>query len=142
MSIVEECTVTQLDGKYAIVSLLKQEKCEGCKICSFGKKNMISLSAINNIECKVNDNVLVEMPEKSITLSPVILYIIPLVLLTLGIVLGSFVSEIFAILLGVALVIIGIVIVALIDRLYRKNPIYMPKIIKKVLDKEQEGEEI
>jgi len=57
--ITETGTVNKIKGKLYYVKLSKSEKCEGCKICDFGKNNSITVPALSDVECGVGDNVVI-----------------------------------------------------------------------------------
>lgn len=81
MHIIEECNVIKVKGDYAIIELTRKPECEGCKACAFNRRNTIRMTAKCETSCLVGDKVMVEMPEKSVKGSWLILFVLPLVLL-------------------------------------------------------------
>jgi hypothetical protein len=51
--ITEVGTVDKIKGNLYYVKLSKSEKCEGCKVCDFGKNNSITVPALTEVDCKV-----------------------------------------------------------------------------------------
>ena len=125
-----ECTVQKIKGKYAFISVTKSDKCEGCKVCSFGKDGTMLIPAIDEIGCKPGDRVVVEMPQKRITAASLYLYGIPLLLLLAAALIGNLFSQTAAITAALSTLIISVVMIWFIDKRYRKKKEFMPLIIK------------
>ena len=78
------------DNNIAKVELQRSSSCEGCSICSSGKP--IILRALNNINAQKGDSVVIEVEElkKGVNF---FVYIIPLICLIVGYVIGDYFSK-------------------------------------------------
>ena len=78
------------DNNIAKVELQRSSSCEGCSICSSGKP--IILRALNNINAEKGDSVVIEVEElkKGVNF---FVYIIPLICLIVGYVIGDYFSK-------------------------------------------------
>ena len=82
--------VETYDNNIAKVRLQKGASCEGCSICSSGKP--IVLRALNNINASKGDNVIIEVEELKRGIN-FFVYIVPLICLIVGYVIGDYFSE-------------------------------------------------
>lgn len=124
----EICTVVRDNGKTAVIELVRTSKCDGCNACAFNKRNSLRMPAVKDVDCKAGDVVAVTMPEAEIRSAPLFLFVIP-ILLTLAAVL---ISRTFApwaqAVLIVGFLAFGIVILFVVDKLFRRQRKYMPVI--------------
>ncbi|MBE5731508.1 MAG: hypothetical protein E7353_00605 [Clostridiales bacterium] len=131
--ITETGTVNKIKGKLYYVKLSKSEKCEGCKICDFGKNNSITVPALSDVECGVGDNVVIRSPIKKNYLSSIIMYLLPIVVMLIcAIVSYNITSNDLTVLITCAIgLVVSFIIVFVLDKLIR-NKNNMPLIIKNV----------
>ena len=114
------------------VKLTKSAKCEGCKACGFGRKNHVILPARSQVDCNVGDTVFVAMPERDIKGSYVYLYLIPLLLMFVGLLIPYAHGELWMLCGGGIGLAAGIVAIYLFERLFRKREKYLPTILHAV----------
>ncbi len=114
------------------IKIVKNEKCDGCKACGFGRKNHLILPAQSDIACEVGDYVSVAMPEKRVAASYVYLYVLPLLCLFIGLMIPYGHPEKFMLLGGLIGLVVGIGILYGIERLYRRRKKYLPVIVSKI----------
>ena len=79
--ITEIGTVDKIKNGLFYVKLSKSEKCEGCKVCDFGKNNYITVPSLSEIDCSVGDSVVLRAPIKKTYLSSLIMYLMPIVIM-------------------------------------------------------------
>lgn len=82
------------DNNIAKVELQRSSSCEGCSICSSGKP--IVLRALNNINANKGDNVVIEVEELKRGTN-FFVYILPLICLIIGYVIGDYFSKLISI---------------------------------------------
>ena len=82
------------DNNIAKVELQRSSSCEGCSICSSGKP--IVLRALNNINASKGDNVVIEVEELKRGTN-FFVYILPLICLIVGYVIGDYFSKLISI---------------------------------------------
>ncbi|TXJ40762.1 Fis family transcriptional regulator [Brachyspira aalborgi] len=82
------------DNNIAKVELQRGASCEGCSICSSGKP--IVLRALNNINASKGDNVVIEVEELKRGTN-FFVYILPLICLIVGYVIGDYFSKLISI---------------------------------------------
>ena len=82
--------VETYDNNIAKVQLQRGASCDGCSICSSGKP--IVLRALNNINASKGDNVIIEVEELKRGIN-FFVYIVPLICLILGYVIGDYFSK-------------------------------------------------
>lgn len=132
MPITEECSVVKVKGDYAVIELSRKPECEGCKACAFNRRNTIRMTAKKEIDCEAGDRVIVQMPEKSIKGSWIILFALPLLfILTAVIITAKFAWYLQITAIGIALL-MGFGCAVLCDFLIRRRTKYIP-IVKNTL---------
>jgi positive regulator of sigma E activity len=131
--ITETGTVSKIKGKLYYVKLSKSEKCEGCKICDFGKNNSITVPALSDVDCNVGDNVIIRSPIKKTYLSSIVMYLLPIVVMLIcAFVTFSVTNNDLAVLIACAIGLsVSFLIVFVLDKLIR-NKNNMPLIIKNI----------
>lgn len=88
----QKATVVSVDGKYAIVSVMRSSMCDGCHKnsceggCSmykiFGADKRFEARAKNAVGASTGDKVQVEASDRSVLFSAFIVFILPIVLAT------------------------------------------------------------
>lgn len=139
MRVTEECNVIKAEKGFALIELVKKPECGNCKLCAFNKKNAIRVPAKCSIECAPGDRVVVEMPEKPLCGSSLILFAIPLILLLIAVLATAnckWYVQISSIVIALA---IGLITVILCDKLVKKNSKRIPTV-KKVIKENNIGE--
>ncbi|MBQ8082212.1 MAG: SoxR reducing system RseC family protein [Clostridia bacterium] len=115
----------------------RPEMCESCGACAghAAHKELITVEG----EGSVGDVAAVEMPDAKIVKVSLIAYIIPLVGLMLGLLIGQTLTgtDLWAALLGVAGLALGLLIVRLADRRLGRRAEWTPKLIAVSRPKEE-----
>jgi len=86
--------VIELKGNNAVVELTRSEACKTCGICHMGAepKKMLT-EALNLAHAEIGDSILIELEPKRTLIASFTVYILPLVFLVSGYLLGSFLSS-------------------------------------------------
>ncbi|ABW19246.1 SoxR reducing system RseC family protein [Alkaliphilus oremlandii] len=130
--------IISIDGERAKVSLQKQSACGDCKGCRWGEDNMkMEVEAINRIKAKVGDRVEIDMEHQNVLAAAFIAYVIPLITLILGVILGSMIldkidivqnKEVGAGIFGLVLTAISYGIIRLKENSFKQNQQFIPII--------------
>ena len=131
--ITEVGTVNKIKGNLYYVKLFKSEKCEGCKVCDFGKNNSITVPSLTEVDCKVGDSVIIRSPVKKKYLSSIIMYLIPIiVMLACALITYNVTKDDLIVLISCAIgLVVSFLVIFILDKLIR-NKNNMPLIIKNV----------
>ncbi len=88
--------VKEVDKKYAVVEMERQEMCGECHACDYitGKKNC-TLRCTREIECQVGDKVELKLEQTTFLKATYVMYGFPLIGLIIGVVLGFGASKLF-----------------------------------------------
>lgn len=114
------------------ISFDRKSACDQCRMCAVSKSGKtVEIVVPNNLGAQVGDSVLVSMGDKFVLTAALIVYIIPLILVVIGVAVGaSFGVGIQLLLVFVALV-IGFVAAALLDKkVIRKKKGFVPEMTK------------
>ena len=87
--------IAERDKDIAVILVNRKEACSGCSAKNFchpfsEEENSLEITAINEVNAKVGDTVIVAIPEKQFLKASFIVYLIPVIALLAG----SFVGEI------------------------------------------------
>ena len=124
-------TVTMINSKRNTVKVEfpKKAECDKCGMCLRSKKDLtVSIVVKNDINAQVGDRVIVTM-EKNLAIKAVfILYVIPLILLSLVLGLGRNLHELIQVALCVVALAVGVVVAYFSEKYLRNKKGVMPKI--------------
>lgn len=137
----EEGTITKVAEDKAWVKVRRSAMCDVCNCksaCSIiGSGEIMEAETLNTANGKEGDRVLVKIPSKSLWKISFILYMIPVIFLISGIIIGmklaknySLEPELGALLLGVIGCILSFFLIKLLAKHIRKNKEYTPEVIK------------
>ena len=127
--------VVERNGEMAIVTFERPKACAGCNACMGNTCTRIELLTDANI----GDTVDVEMPDKGILSASAMTYLIPLALLLMGLIGGTALHEplglpfnvnLFAAMLGFALLAVALAIVHRIDRSLARKKVFVPRLLR------------
>lgn len=92
---MKQCgVVVSTKGDKAKVSLQRHSACGDCKGCRWGDDDMkMEIEVVNSINAKAGDRVEVNMENQNVLAAAFIAYMIPLITLIGGVVLGSFILD-------------------------------------------------
>ena len=123
-------TVEKLEKGFAIVTMERQDMCGECHACEMiGETKSCTVKCINDCDSQVGDKVEIDVAKASFLQATLIMYGVPLLGLLIGIGLGSLISEVVSIILGI----LGMGLTYLIVRWGDKNNKYnkmLPSIVK------------
>ena len=128
----ERGVVVKVKGKRATVRFDRRSACDSCHMCAVTRDGMkVEVVIENTLGANVGDFVEVEMAQKFVLTAAVIVYLIPLVLVALGVGVGVIFSELVQVILAVAGLVIGFVIAFLLDKfVIRKKKGFSPRMTK------------
>ena len=137
----EEGTITKVVEDKAWVKVRRSAMCDVCNCksaCSIiGTSEIMEAEALNTANGKEGDRVLVKIPSKSIWKISFILYMIPVIFLISGTIIGmklaknySLKPELGALILGVIGCIFSYFLIKLFAKQVRKNKEYTPEVVK------------
>ncbi len=108
----------------------RHSACDKCHMCAVTKDTMkVEVTLDNTLGANVGDFVEVEMGERYVLTAAAIVYVIPLVLIGVGIGLGTLINELAQVLMGLGGLIVGFVIAILLDKLViRKKKGFAPRM--------------
>ncbi len=126
----ERGVVTKVKGNKATVSFDRKSACDNCHMCAVTKDGMkVEIVVENTLGANVGDFVSIEMGDKFVLTAATIVYIIPLVLVFAGLMIGRILSDLAEILFAVGGLVVGFVIAFLLDRLViRKKKGFSPRM--------------
>ena len=129
-------------GEYSKVKLVRHTACGSCGACQLGDEQKdILLVAKNTVKAKNGDLVEVSMATNSVLSAAFIMYVIPLVGLFAGLLIGQMLfagNDVLTALTGLAVMALAFVIIKLNDKRFLRNEKYTAQILK-VLQSEHEG---
>lgn len=125
---LERGVVAKVKGNKATVRFDRKSACDSCHMCAVTKDGMkVEVVVENKLNAVVGDFVSVEMGEKFVLTAALIVYIIPLILVGIGIGVGSLFSETVQIILAMSGLVLGFVIAFLLDHfVIRKKKGFVP----------------
>ncbi|MBQ1684667.1 MAG: SoxR reducing system RseC family protein [Clostridia bacterium] len=123
-------TVTELNGNKAKVVFTRSKACGDCHACvSFGS-DQAETELANTLGAKVGDRVSIELHSGSVFTASLIMYGIPLVALLAGVLIGSFISDLFTAVFGIGAAVIAFLIIRLFEPKFKKMGKFDPRMIE------------
>ncbi len=127
---LEQCTVKKIKRDIAYVEIRRSDKCDGCKICAFNKRNSITVPALCDMPVEVGQTVTVEMPTKSVGSAALLIYALPLLGILIGAIIGLCGEWWLQLIIAAVGMALGLVLVVPIERMYRKKSGVLPVVIQ------------
>lgn len=127
---LDQGRVVKVEGNLARVEFAASSQCARCGACHMAASGKMVNEAENTIGAKVGDLVEVEISPAVTTLFPLIAFGIPVLFLFLGLGLGSLISEMIGIIMGLAFLVLGFVVVRLTDRYIAKQKRFRSRIVR------------
>lgn len=124
-------TVTMINSKRntAKVEFPRKAECDKCGMCLRNKKDLtVSITVKNDIGAVIGDKVVVTMGKNLAIKAALILYVIPLLLMSLVLGLGRVLHELIQVALCTLALAVGVVIAFLSERFLRRKMGVMPKM--------------
>lgn len=129
----ESGKVVKTEGKYATVRIDKKDECGKCGMCLFAANaSYTEMRARNDAGAALGDEVAIATAESGKTLSAVLVFLVPLLLIVLAAAIGLFVigKEIWILLLSLIFIISWYTILGLFDKKLRKNDKFCARIVR------------
>lgn len=126
----ERGVVSKIKGNKATVQFERHSACDKCHMCAVTKDTMkVEVTLDNTLGANVGDFVEVEMGERYVLTAAAIVYVIPLVLIGVGIGAGTLINELAQVLMALGGLIIGFAIAILLDKfVIRKKKGFSPRM--------------
>ena len=136
----EEGTIIKVYEDKAWVKVRRNSACSTCNCqsscSSLGGENIMEAEAINTANGQVGDRVLLRIPDKALWKMSFVLYMIPVIFLMAGVVIGmslaksySMKPELGGLILGVLGCVLSYIIIKIISRAIRDDKEYVPEIV-------------
>jgi len=116
------------DGK-AVVRFERTKACKNCKMCANAGENHALTEVENTLKAKVGDHVEISLHSKSLIHATLIAYGIPLVLLLVGVIVGSMWSDAVGAIAGIVLALVSFVIPRLLEPRFSRVKTFKPRMI-------------
>lgn len=116
------------DGK-AVVRFERTKACKNCKMCANAGENHALTEVENTLKAKVGDMVEISLHSKSLIQATLIAYGIPLVLLLVGVIVGSMWSDAVGAIAGIALALVSFAILRLLEPRFSRVKTFKPRMI-------------
>ena len=129
----ESGKVVKTEGKYATVRIDKKDECGKCGMCLFAANaSYTEMRARNDAGAAVGDEAVVETAESGKTLSAVLVFLVPLLLIVLAAAIGLFIigKEIWILLLSLIFILSWYTILGLFDKKLRKSDKFCARIVR------------
>lgn len=126
--------IQEIKDNKAIIYLERKSACSGCHACEMSHDTqMMTMTAINECEGKVGDDVMVELVVERLLFATLIVYGVPLITTVIGFTIGFFAfdNELYAFLLGILFMFITYFIIKKCDGFFN-NDKYIP-VAKRVV---------
>lgn len=125
---IEVGTVKELKKDRAVVVFDRKSACDRCRMCAVSKGNGMKVEILikNTLNKQPGDSVCVEMGDKYVLTAAAIVYIIPVLLVTAGLLLGTLWGELWQIILAAVGFAGGFGVAVLFDRILRKRKGFTP----------------
>lgn len=122
--------VEKLEKGFAIVTMERQDMCGECHACEMlGETKKCTLKCTNDCNSQVGDQVEIDVAKASFLQATLIMYGLPLLGLLIGIGLGSFISEVVSLILGIVCMGLTYLLVRWGDKKNKYNKM-LPAIVK------------
>lgn len=129
----ESGKVVKTEGRYATVRIDKKDECGKCGMCLFAANaSYTEMRARNDAGAALGDEVAIATAESGKTLSAVLVFLVPLLLIVLAAAIGLFVigKEIWILLLSLIFILSWYTILGLFDKKLRKNDKFCARIVR------------
>ncbi len=125
---MEVGVIKEIKDNKAIITMERKSACAGCHACEVSHdKQEMTMTAINECNGKIGDNVAVELVVDRLMFATIILYGIPLVTTVLGFFIGYYVfnSEVVSFIMGIVFMLITYFIIKRCEGFFN-NDKYIP----------------
>ncbi len=136
-----ECgRVKKVEGNLATISFARHGKCDGCFICRASNDGAAcELSVVNDLDACEGDFVKVAIFKRSTRVLSAALYLLPLLLTSIGVAVGCFMSAAATAIIGTSCFAVGLgTAIALDFRIVRKMKGFAPRMTELCSESEYE----
>ena len=123
-------TVSAVDRGMAVVRFTRTSACKHCGACLTAGDQQMEVRVKDTLGVKPGDCVEVTLAAKKMLTASALCYLMPLGGLLAGVLTGSLISELWALILGVALMACCFLVLWLLDRHFRKDKRFVPQLVK------------
>ena len=115
-----------ISGKLVEVAFKRSPACEKCQLCHDVGEGMVGIEAINEVGAKLDDVVEIEIPSEEIVKGSFVIFLLPILFLIVGYLIGSAVSRTLALqnfeeILGVFCALVFLFVSFYVIKWYDKN---------------------
>lgn len=131
----ETGTVTAVNKKnIATVRFERKDACSKCRMCAAKRNEMyVKCNVRNTLNAKVGDTVSVEMSNRAVLTAAFVVYVIPLILMLIGLLCSQKLSDGVQIGITMGCLAAGFIIAIIVDRCVRKKKSFTPTMTQIVL---------
>ncbi len=129
-------TVVATEQGYATVRFMRTSACKSCGACLVAGDNEMEVKAVDELNTAEGDRVVVALKASSMLAASGLCYVVPLCLLLIGTYLGSLISEIWAVVLGLGTCALSFVILRLLEKRFKRSQRFVPHIQRIVKENE------
>ncbi len=135
----EEGRVIKIEGNLAQAEIERKSACRACGLCSLRGKNTMMAEVENSIGAKVGERVRIEIPSSVILKGAFLFYILPLLSLILGMVVGITItnrlglkesSQTVGLVLGLVFLVLSFILIWCHNKKVKDKSAYRSKIIQ------------
>ena len=127
-----------LENGKAVVRFERSKACNHCKMCANAGENHAFAEIENTLNAQVGDKVEIILHSKSLIKASLIAYGVPLILLLLGVIIGSRWSDAVGAIMGIVLALISFGILRLLELRISRMTTFKPRMIDIVRTEEKE----
>lgn len=138
----ERCVIKKVKRGLAYIEITRNEKCDGCKMCSFNNKKSIVVPAVCKIPVEIGREAVAEMPTRAVGAASLLVYALPILFIALGALVGYACGKwwLQPILAAVGLV-SGLICAVVIDRAYRRRSGVLPTVLEMIEERSDLSDE-
>lgn len=135
---LERCVVKKIKRGTVYVELRRSDKCEGCKMCAFGKQDVLVLPTVCDRSVTAGEEVTVKMPTQSAGAAALLIYALPLLGILIGALIGLVGEWQLQLSLAAAGLVAGLVAIVPLEHVYRRKAGILPVVINTNSDNDTE----
>lgn len=129
-----------LENGRAVVRFERTKACKNCKMCANAGENHALTEVENTLRTKVGDAVEISLHSKSLLQATLIAYGIPLLMLLIGVVVGSMWSDAVGAIAGIVLALAAFAILRLLEPRFSRMTTFKPRMIDIIETADKESE--
>ncbi len=103
----EEGKVIEVVGKKAKIEFQPLQECKSCHVCNKTSTGLMVMEVDNSIGAKVDDLVVISIPASRTIWQTAVLFLVPIVCLTIGVLFGERWNEMIGMLFGVVFFVVS-----------------------------------